>query len=104
MHKTLTEKLRDWRWWRDQGLHGLGGAFVSFLFWINASWMGGPGASVLPLLGLFAGSTAGNIREIIQNKDDDPADNDLVDSQIDAWAWTYGAATSSMLGIILYAS
>ena len=100
MPRTMKEKLRDWKWWGEQGLHGLAGATVSFLFWINTTWAGH--TELLALFGLFAGATVGTLREILQNIDDDPADNDLVDSHVDAWAFTMGAALSSLTGLLIY--
>lgn len=85
MSRTFVEKLADWQWWGEQGLHLLaGGVFaIAVAKWLPfwASW----GLSTLIGLG----------REVWQNWGDD--NNDYLDAGADLLFWSIGAALMSLV-------
>lgn len=96
MPRPLHEKIRDVAWWGEQVAHATVGAAISccvnLLGWIAPEAIG----PAMCALGTFIGGSAGALREILQNWDDAPEDNDLIDSHIDAWAFLLGAFAVSM--------
>lgn len=91
MHRTIQMKLRSWRWWGEQAAHiAIGGVIAAG---ISAIVFAIPSqVALIAVVAQFAGSTAGVVREILQNWGDDFCDNDTVDSNFDSLAFTIGAA------------
>ena len=83
--RTLTERMRDWRWWGEQLLHAIAGAACAALvaywtpWWASASF----------------GAALGILREITQNLGDES--NSVGDSIADVLCWTMGAVAMSFV-------
>jgi hypothetical protein len=87
MARTLSERVRDWRYWViDQGGHLLLGLGIAYAF----EDMGGWGAfSFSAVLGL--------VRELLQNLRKDGWHGSMGDAGIDVAFWTFGAAIGSLI-------
>jgi len=99
--RPIGEKLKDPKWWGEQQLHAIAGFILSALVSYPLVFAGIGPAAELALVGQFVGGSAGAVREVWQNFRDDPADNDLVDSHIDAWAAFAGAFCASLVLVLL---
>lgn len=99
MARTIEEKVRDWKWWGEQVAHMLVGAAVSGTTSTLSLVLPGDEAWI-HLIAMFAGSSTGAIYEIVQNFGDDPASNDTVDSNVDAWAFTIGAFLAAVVWVV----
>ena len=85
MSRTFVEKLEDWRWWGEQGLHWLAGAAFALAV---AKWF--------PFWASWGFSTAlGLAREVWQNWGDE--NNDYLDAGADMLSWTLGAIVGSLV-------
>lgn len=46
MSRTLTERVRDWRWWLDQALHVAIGAVAASVLWVGQPILAGVLAAI----------------------------------------------------------
>ena len=84
--RTLSERMKDWRYWVDQTLHFLIGGAIAYAFEDMGGW------------GSFAFSAAlGIVRELLQNLRKDGLHGSKADAGIDVAFWTLGAIIGSLI-------
>ena len=84
--RTLTERVKDWRYWLDQALHLLIGGSIAYAFEDFGTW-GAWGFSTL----------LGVVRELVQNLRRDGWHGSKADAAVDVAFWTVGAVIGSLI-------
>lgn len=89
MPRPIHEKLQSVGWWGEQAAHAGAGGLAAIPFALVFSFALGHPAILIA--GFLCGALAGSIRELIQNWNDAPEDNDLLDSHFDSMGFQVGA-------------